>query len=475
MSSSRSTDPSGLPGRSRARRTPAGADVPPQTRVCVVTLGCPKNAVDSEQMLALLAARGFALELCPEEADAVIVNTCAFIEEAQRESIEEILGLARLKGEGRLRHLIVAGCLAERHREELFREIPEVDGLVGPGSVGQAAEVLSGLVAGEQRLARVGAFGPIPADAPRVRTGAPHTAYLKLAEGCNHRCAFCLIPRLRGPLRSRPLDSIVAEAESLAAEGVREVILVAQDTTAYGRDLPGRPTLADLLARLETCAGPEWVRLMYAHPLRWDVAIEERLAAGGRLLPYLDLPIQHIADPVLRAMRRGHGGRLLRNLVRRLRRRIPGLVLRTTVLTGHPGEGPREFEELLGFLREFPFDRLGAFAYSPEIDSPASGSAPSTSRSEAEERRDRVLKLQRDLAVRIQAARVGRRLDVLIEGVRTDRDYAVGRSYGEAPEIDGNVHIRHARASAGRGVEPGEFLRARIVGAGPYDLVGVPE
>jgi ribosomal protein S12 methylthiotransferase len=463
-----SPDLSDLPGRSRADGATCAA------RVCVVTLGCSKNAVDSEQMLAILEARGCDLVFQPEAADAVIVNTCAFIEDAQRESIEEILELSALKTAGSLRHLIVAGCLAERHGEELFREIPEIDALVGPGNVAHVAQVLADLLGGGRRLARLGCFDAIPADVQRVRTGAPHTAYVKIAEGCDHRCAFCLIPRLRGPQRSRAIESIVDEVESLAAEGVHEAVLIAQDTTAYGHDLPGHPTLADLLERLDACDGPEWVRLMYAHPIHWDEALEDRLAAGGRLLPYVDLPIQHVADPVLRAMRRGHDGHHLRVLVERLRRRIPRLVLRTTVMTGHPGEGPREFAQLLRFLEEFPFDRLGAFAYSPEIDPPISASIPVASRIEAEERRGRVLELQRKLAVRTQGARKGARLDVLIEGVRPDRDYAVGRSYGEAPEIDGVVHVKHASVSGETGLEPGDFLSVRVIGTGPYDLVGVP-
>ncbi len=446
----------------------------PAARVCVVTLGCPKNTVDSEQMLAALEAQGFRLVLAPEEAEAVVVNTCAFIEDAQRESIDEILELAGLKSAGRLRCLIVAGCLAERHGDELLREIPEVDGLVGPGNVAAVARVLADSLAGRGRPVRLGGFAGMPDTVARVRTGAPHSAYVKIAEGCDHRCAFCLIPRLRGPQRSRRPESIVAEVESLAAEGVREVVLIAQDTTAYGRDLPGGATLVDLLARLQVCEGPEWVRLMYTHPVHWDERLEELLAAGGRLLPYVDLPIQHVADLVLRAMRRGHDGDHLRRMVARLRRRVPGLVLRTTVMTGHPGEGPREFDELLRFLEEFPFDRLGAFAYSPEVDSPGSTTPPAASRAEAEERRGRVLELQRELAVRTQGRRKGTRLDVLIEGVRPDRAYAVGRSYGEAPEVDGVVHVKHARPSGESGLSPGDFVSVRVIAVGPYDLVGVP-
>ncbi len=460
MSFSKSTDPA-LPG-----------DAP--YRVAVVTLGCPKNQVDSERIMALLAAEGFRLVDDPEDADGVVINTCAFIEDALRESIDEILDLARLKEHGRLRHLVVAGCLAERYGRELLRELPEVDALVGPGNVSRAAQTLRDLVRGGRRPVHVGSFEPVDRVEHRLRVGAPHSAYVKIAEGCDHRCAFCLIPRLRGPMRSRSPGAIVREVEELAAEGVREVVLIAQDTTAYGRDLAGRPSLADLLGRLERCAGPEWMRLLYTHPRHFDDALIERLAAGGRLLPYVDVPIQHVSDPVLAAMRRGHGARRVRELIGTLRRRVPGVVLRTTVITGHPGEGEREFAELLGFLREFPFDRLGAFAYSPEVDLPSASPASAASRPVAEERRRQVLELQRELAVTSQQNRKGTTLDVLIEGVDPDKGYAIGRSYGEAPEIDGWVYVKDALRSVGGDLDPGVFLSVRIIGAGPYDLVGVP-
>lgn len=445
-------------------------------RVLFITLGCPKNIVDSELMMAQAEEHGFALVWGPGEADIIVVNTCAFIEDAQRESIEEILRAAQWKERRRGRLLVVAGCLAERHGAQLLREIPEADAIVGPGRLSRMAPVLAALLGGARRgenrgLVEVGVFEPVEALRRRMRTGSVGTAYVKISEGCDHRCAFCLIPRLRGPQRSRPADSIVEETELLAREGVREVVLVAQDTTAYGRDLPERPTLADLLRRLGRCDGPPWIRVMYTHPNHWTNELIDVFAEGGRILPYVDIPVQHISDSVLKAMARGHDGPRIRELVKRLRERIRGLVIRTTVMTGHPGEGPGEFAELLQFLREFLFDRLGAFAYSPEDGTRSAGLKQRAARKEAKARRARVLELQRQLSVSLQKGRKGSRLELLIDGVHAEKKYAIGRSYGEAPDIDGVVYMKVAGAKGN--IEPGDLVSARIVGAGPYDLVAV--
>jgi ribosomal protein S12 methylthiotransferase len=455
-------------------------------RVCVLTLGCPKNLVDSEHLMGALERRGYRLVLDPQEADAVVVNTCAFIEDAVRESIEQILEVAELKSTGQLEHLIVAGCLAERHGGELLREMPEVDGAVGPGCLSQVGPLLDRLRAGADGLVSVGTFEGLDAVGPRVRTGSPHTAYVKISEGCDHRCCYCLIPSLRGPQRSRRPQAILAEARALAAEGARELILVAQDTTAYGRDLDEPASLAMLLRSLDDSAGPDWIRVMYTHPRHWNEELIEVFASGRRLVPYVDLPVQHIADPVLKAMGRGHDGRRTRRLVRHLRRAIARLVLRTTVLTGHPGEGPDEFAELLDFLREFPFDRLGAFAYSREDGTRSAELQPQTSSAVAAERRARVLELQRGIAFTLQQGRKGAPFDLLVEGVQPEKGYAVGRTYAEAPDVDGVVYlkaarvpspaVRHAKGDlvAGPdlgGVEPGDLVPVRIIGAGPYDSV----
>ena len=423
--------------------------------------------------MALLERAGYRLVLDPGEADVALVNTCAFIEAAQRESIERILELAALKGTGPLRVLLVTGCLAERHGAELLREIPEIDGLLGPGRCARVAGVTRGLLDGGGPRVLVGGLQLRPAWGPRAPTGSPHVAYVKIAEGCSHACHFCLIPRLRGPQRSRPAGQIVAEVARLGEEGVREVILVAQDTTAYGRDLAQGGNLAALLRRLNNLAAPEWIRLLYTHPQRWNEELIDLFAAGGRVLPYVDLPVQHASDRVLEAMGRGRTGRRVRELITRLRARIPGVILRATIMTGHPGEGEREFSELIRFLREFPFDRLGAFAYSPEPETRAAAASGRPAGRVARERRARVLALQKGIALERQRTREGQSCVVLIDGVQPGKGRWLARSYGEAPDIDGVIRVR--ASGQGETVEPGEFRRVRIVKAGPYDFWAVPE
>jgi ribosomal protein S12 methylthiotransferase len=446
--------------------------------VAFIQLGCPKNLVDGELMMGLAQRAGFRLVANPAEADIVVVNTCAFIREAQQEAIDEILEVGRLKTAGRVRRLVVSGCLSERHGLKLLREIPEIDGILGPGRIGRIVPVLDAVRCGEPEVAELGGFPSVYPEVPREHTGSPHTAYVKIAEGCDHGCAFCLIPRLRGPQRSRPPEKIAAEITGLVAAGVREVVLVAQDTTAYGRDLSERPTLADLLRRLVRLEGIEWLRVLYTHPNHWTEELIETFADGGPLLPYVDLPVQHISDRVLQAMGRGRSAVRIRRLIERLRRSIPGLVLRTTVMTGHPLEGTAEFADLLQLIREFPFDRLGAFAYSPEAGTRSARMRRRPSLQEAEKRRRGVLELQREVARELQGQRRGTCVRVLIEGVHPEHGFLVGRSYGEAPEIDGLVYVKGWRGASewqsGRESPLGEFLAVRICAAGPYDLVGVP-
>ncbi len=450
--------------------------MPPSLRCCMVTLGCPKNVVDSERMLARLEAAGHRLCADPGDADVLLVNTCAFIEDAVRESIDQILELARLKGApGGGPILIVVGCLAERYGEELLREIPEIDALLGPGALPRLPELVAAVGDGQRGLVWTGSFGPEPERAERVPTGSPWTAYVKISEGCNHRCSFCLIPRLRGPQRSRSPEAIGAEVAELAASGTEEIILVAQDTTSYGRDLAGRPTLAALLDRLEHLVdGPRWIRVLYTHPRYWNEELIRAYEAGQRLVPYIDVPIQHASDRMLSLMGRGHTGADLERLVRELRRRIPDVILRTTVLVGHPGEREEDVTVLLRFLEEFPFDRLGAFAYSPVDETRSDSMADPVGVEVAAERRGRVLELQRRQAVFLQQRRKGREYDLLIEGVHRDRGYATARSYGETPEIDGIVYCKAPGAVRSGRVEPGDWVRSRVIGAGSYDLVAVP-
>ena len=444
-------------------------------RVAFVHLGCPKNLVDGETMMARLAGDGFRLVTDFAEADLAVVNTCAFIADAQRESIDRILEAAAWKRRGRLRALLVAGCLAERHGAELLKEMPEVDGLLGPGRTDRIAVLSRALLAGRGPRVLLGGFDrarPLR-QGTRLRTGFPHVAYVKIAEGCDHRCRFCLIPRLRGPQRSRAPEEILRELALLADEGVREAVLVAQDTTAYGRDLHPRTDFARLLARIEESPGPSWVRALYTHPNRWNDDLVRAYTRGERLLPYVDLPVQHASDRVLLAMGRGACGTRIRRLIERLRERVPGVVLRATILTGHPGEGEAEFEELLKFMRQFPFDRLGAFAYSPEPETGSAGMAERPPRRVALLRRARVLALQKEIALGLQRARIGRVCDVLVDGVHADGKRFLARSYGEAPDIDGVIRARIPARRPEEAAEPGQFRRVRIVAAGPYDLQAV--
>lgn len=453
-----------------------------------VSLGCPKNLVDAELMMGLLRDAGFTLVADPLSADVVVVNTCAFIREAEQEAIETILALA---AENRARPLVVAGCLPQRRRGALLREMPEIAGLVGPGRLAEIVPAVRAALAGGRPHV---ALGGLPSDYPAVereRTGSPYSAYVKIAEGCDHHCAFCLIPALRGPQRSRPAEDIIAEARSLAGEGTREIILVAQDTTAYGIDLVGRPALDDLLCRLRDAEGPEWIRVLYTHPVHWTEGLIDVFTTGGRVLPYIDIPIQHASAPVLKAMGRETSASELRSLLARLRERIPHLVLRTTVMTGHPGEGPEEFAELLSFMREFPFDRLGAFAYSPEAGTTAARLGSRPARREALQRRRQVLALQHEIAGELLARRKGTRTEALIEGADTARGLLIGRSYGEAPDIDGVVRVRLQRRRRARSAEsgpretdeqaqavgpaePGDIIPVLIIAAGSYDLTAVP-
>ncbi len=449
----------------------------PVDRPCVylASLGCPKNEVDAEVIQGLLSRAGYALTHDPQSADVVVVNTCAFLAAAQRESIHEILTLAQWKAGGSLRALVVTGCLAERHGRDLLAALPEVDAVVGPGRVGEIARAVAVALRRGERVVLTGELHRRGPTGPRLRAGAPHTAYVKIADGCNQRCAFCLIPQLRGPLRSRSTQDIVREVARLDGEGVREAILVAQDTSAYGRDLPGRVSLAELLARLMDAAGPEWLRVLYTQPNHWTDPLIRVFARGGRLLPYVDVPIQHSEDVVLAAMGRGRTGARLRGLLARLRERIPDLILRTTVMTGHPGEGAAQFEALLHFLGEFPFDRLGVFAYSPEAETRSARLSERPTRREALHRRRLVLAMQHEIAARRQQARCGKTLPVLVEAIQQQRHRFLGRSYGEAPEIDGIVRVRCPRDWPLTMLEPGEFVPVRVTSTGPYDLWGVPQ
>ncbi|MCC7140686.1 MAG: 30S ribosomal protein S12 methylthiotransferase RimO [Candidatus Eisenbacteria bacterium] len=442
--------------------------------ISVVTLGCPKNLADSESMLGQLHRAGFRAVADPSEAELIVVNTCAFLTASQQESIETILDVSRLRETGNLKKLVVAGCLAQRHGTSLLEELPEVDYLLGTGAIGSVVEIANGLLAGGlARGAELGGLDRAEFDwEPRVLSGHRHTAYLKISEGCNNTCTFCIIPTLRGKHRSRPIEDLVAEATRLAGFGVRELTIIAQDTTSYGLDLYGRFSLDRLLEALDAVPGIRWIRLLYTYPRYFTDELIDCFGRLEKLRLYVDMPIQHAADSVLRRMRRGLGWDGTEILLRKLKA-VPGMVLRTTVIAGFPGETEEEHRFLLDFLREFQFDHLGAFAYSTEEGTPAGemdGQLPEELRWE---RRDAILAQQRTIALRHNRARIGQSLEVLIDSVDDSKAVALGRWSGQAIEIDGQVKL--TIPDGGPGVSAGDLVTVRIRGAGPYDLIGVIE
>ena len=436
-------------------------------RVYMVSLGCPKNRVDTEIMLGRLTEGGHQLVDAPEDADAIVVNTCGFIDAAKEESIDTILEMASFKSDGRCKTLVVTGCLTQRYPDEIAAEIPEIDHILGSADIDKLAGALSG--AGRRSLPVID-VSETPTEIydhnnPRIVTGQAHTTYLKIAEGCDRPCAFCIIPKLRGPQRSREIDSLVAEAERLAAGGVRELNLIAQDLTRYGVDLESRPTLAALLRELDRVDGLDWIRLHYTYPTAFSDELIEVIAGADKVLPYIDVPLQHIDDNVLKRMRRGHSARVTHQLIERLRGNIDDLVLRTTFIVGHPGETDEAFDRLEQFIRDVEFDRVGVFTYSSE---PGTVSAMLPHRVEpavAAERRDRLMEIQREISRARNQALVGSEIEVLIDGVSDESDLLLqGRWWGQAPEIDGSVYLTDGTAPIG------SIARARITDAADYDL-----
>ena len=435
-------------------------------RVHLLTLGCPKNQVDSEIMLGVLARRGYEMVSDPEAADVLVVNTCAFITPAKEESIDAILDLAAVKAARPGRRLVVTGCLAQRYADDLETALPEVDVFVGTGDLLRIADAIEAPPAPAPIVYR-GAQHVLPthARAARVRTGAWWTAYVKVSEGCDHACSFCIIPKIRGRHESRPMDDLVAEAASLAAEGTVEICLIAQDLTAYGRDLAGDASLARLLRALAVRV-PEvrWLRLLYAYPASVTDELLEVVADEPAVCKYLDMPLQHISDRLLRAMRRERSGAAIRRLIARIRRAVPGIALRTSLIVGFPGETEADVRELCAFLEEAEFDHVGVFRYSQEENPPAAALSGQVPEAVKAERWERVMAVQASVARRRAAAHRGRTIEVLVEG-RDTRGRLVGRTRGQAPEIDGRTYLR-GRAQAG------DLVRARIVGAETYDLIG---
>ncbi len=437
-----------------------------------VSLGCPKNLVDSERMLGLLKIDGYRLVPEPDGADFVVVNTCGFIERARAESYAAIYEMLQLKQQGRLRGVIVSGCLAERQREQLIAECPGIDSLVGVFAREEITRVADRLIGhlDEQRAV----FQPAPIrpliDTDRLRITPRHFAYLKISEGCDRLCTFCAIPQMRGKHATKPIEEVVREAEQLAADGVRELIVVAQDTTYYGLDLYGEPRLAQLLQRLEQVDGIAWIRLMYLYPMYVDDLLIDTIAASVKIVPYLDIPLQHINDELLRRMARRVTRQQTESLLAKLRDCIPGLTLRTTLITGFPGETDEQFEELVAFVRAQRFQRLGVFTYSLEPDTPSAvlpGHLPEEVKSE---RRDRLMEIQQQIVFKWNRRQIGRQKDVILDRpVPDESNVWIGRSHADAPDIDAAVYVTGGK----KRLTAGNIVKCEIVTFQDYDLIGV--
>ena len=436
------------------------------TKVGMVSLGCPKNQMDAELMLAKLRDAGFVVVADAETADVVIINTCGFIGDAKQEAIDTILEFAELKAAGHIRAIVVTGCLAQRYRDEVARELPECDAVLGLGANTDIVQVVRDVLDGES----VASFPPLSCwslDGDRVQTTPFYFAYLRVGDGCNNRCTYCAIPLIRGGLRSRTPEAVVAEAEALAASGVKELVLVAQDTTLYGVDLAGKSLLPTLLDRLCEIEGLRWIRLLYCYPEHITEELLDVIARQEKVVKYLDIPIQHASGRVLRAMNRPGNRESLTALMHHMRERIPDLVLRTTVMVGFPGETEEDFEEWCEFIREARFERLGCFAYSPEEGTPAAEMAQQVEESVKERRRDIVMELQTRLADAYGDAQVGRTVSVLVEGFDQREQCWFGRSAADAPDIDPRVYFATEEP-----VEPGKFVDVRITDRLDWDLLG---
>jgi ribosomal protein S12 methylthiotransferase len=437
-----------------------------------VTLGCPKNLVDSERMLGLLAQDGYVLVPDAKKADLVIINTCGFIDAARQESLGVIREMIERKKSGEVKGVVVAGCLAERQKDLLLEEVPEVDQIVGVFGREEIARVADRILGGlhEQRTL----FRPVPIqaqdDRARLRITPRHLAYLKVSEGCDRLCTFCAIPYMRGKHVTKPIEKVVEEARELAKDGVRELNLVAQDMTYYGVDLYGRPRLADLLRELDQVDGIDWIRVLYNYPNYVTDELYEVLGSAKKVIPYLDMPLQHINDRMLKMMNRRHTRAETETIVNRLRESIPGLVLRTTFIVGFPGETEAEFEELLAYVEANRFERLGVFPYSYEADTPAAKLPDHLPEEVKAERRDRVMAAQQPIAFAFNQSLVGRSLDVLIDGPAPEGDNLwVGRTFADAPDVDGVTFVQ------GAGLEAGDLVTCEIVGAEGYDLIARAE
>ncbi len=434
--------------------------------VFFISLGCDKNLVDSEQMLGLLTSEGIAITDDETQADVIIVNTCCFIGDAKEESIKTILEMAEYKTNGKLRGLIVTGCLAERYKEEIKKELPEVDAVLGTNSYGSIVEAVREVMEGAWYEKFQKLDGP-PLLGKRMVTTGGHYAYLKIAEGCNKCCSYCIIPKIRGPYRSVPMEDLLLQAEELAAGGVKELILVAQETTLYGVDLYGKKSLAALLDGLNQIEGIVWIRILYCYPEEIDGELIDAILRNPKVCHYLDLPIQHASDSVLKQMGRRTAKADLTAVILNLREKIPDICIRTTLICGFPQETKEQHEELMQFVNDMEFDRLGAFAYSPEEGTPAEAFPGQISEEQKLLWQEEVMELQQEVSFDKNEAMIGKEVLAFIEGKVADENVYIGRTYRDAPDVDGYVFV-HTRGE----LLTGEFVKVRITGAYEYDLIG---
>ena len=436
-------------------------------KILFISLGCDKNLVDTEVMLGLLASRGHEMTDDEAEAEVIIINTCCFIHDAKEESIQNILEMAEYKKTGRLKALIVTGCLAQRYRQEILDEIPEVDAVLGTAAYDQILESLDAALAGQPEV-RLADLQSLPVvETKRLVTTGGHYAYLKIAEGCDKHCTYCIIPRIRGSFRSVPMERLLKEAEELAEQGVKELILVAQETTLYGKDIYGEKKLPQLLRRLCRITGLRWIRILYCYPEEITDELIRVIKEEPKICHYLDLPIQHANDRILKRMGRRTSKQQLIEILEKLRREIPDICLRTTLITGFPGETEKEHEEVVDFVDQMEFERLGVFTYSPEEDTPAAEMPNQIEEEVKQERQAEIMELQQEISFEKAETMIGRELWCMVEGKVADECAYVARTYMDAPDVDGYLFIQTAAE-----LMSGDFVHVRVTGAEEYDLIG---
>ena len=436
-------------------------------KVLFISLGCDKNLADSEDMLGMLVEKGYEITNEEKEAEVIVINTCAFIHDAKEESVNSILEMAQYKETGRLKALLVTGCLAQRYQKEITEEIPEVDAVLGTGSWDELIQALDKVFDGEKYLDFQDVDRLPQAEGKRVITTGGHYDYLKIAEGCDKRCTYCIIPKLRGKYRSIPMEKLVSQAEYLASQGVRELIVVAQETTIYGQDLYGEKSLHILLKKLCRIPGIQWIRILYCYPEEIYPELIQTMKEERKICHYLDLPIQHCNDRILKRMGRRTTKAELVQIVETLRREIPDIILRTTLITGFPGETQEEHEELMEFIDTMEFDRLGVFTYSAEEDTPAARMPDQIEEEEKERRQAELMELQQEISIDKGNGRIGSNVEVMVEGKVADENAYVARTYGDAPGVDGYMFI-----NADTELMSGDFALVHVTGALEYDLIG---